>query len=115
MNTPTDTVTTKDRDVELLERVAEVSDGMRREVAKRIVGQREVVDEMLTALLANGHALLVGVPGLAKTLLVQTVARGARPRLQPDPVHAGPHADRHHRHGGHRGGPHDGTRVSSDS
>jgi MoxR-like ATPase len=75
MNTPTDTVTTKDRDVELLERVAEVSDGMRREVAKRIVGQREVVDEMLTALLANGHTLLVGVPGLAKTLLVQTVAQ----------------------------------------
>ncbi|MBT8487643.1 MAG: AAA family ATPase, partial [Gemmatimonadetes bacterium] len=47
---------------------------MRREVEKKIVGQREVVEEMLTALLANGHALLVGVPGLAKTLLVQTLA-----------------------------------------
>jgi MoxR-like ATPase len=47
---------------------------MRAQVKKRIVGQKEVVDEMLTALLANGHALLVGVPGLAKTLLVQTVA-----------------------------------------
>ena len=63
-----------DRDVELLERAAEVADEMRIQVKKRIVGQKEVVDEMLTALLANGHALLVGVPGLAKTLLVQTVA-----------------------------------------
>ena len=63
-----------DRDLELLDRVAEVSGLMRAEVAKRIVGQHDVVDELLTALLANGHALLVGVPGLAKTLLVQTIA-----------------------------------------
>jgi MoxR-like ATPase len=75
MNTPTDTIVQQDEDLALLERVAEVSEDMRREVAKKIVGQREVVDELLTALLANGHALLVGVPGLAKTLLVQTVAQ----------------------------------------
>ena len=62
-------------DLKLLERVVEVSEAMRQEVAKRIVGQNDVVDELLTALLANGHALLVGVPGLAKTLLVQTVAQ----------------------------------------
>ena len=72
--TTTDEVTVADTDVQLLERAAEVSEAMRRQVRKRIVGQREVVDEMLTALLANGHALLVGVPGLAKTLLVQTLA-----------------------------------------
>ena len=72
--TTTDQATVPDTDVQLLERAAEVSEAMRREVQKRIVGQREVVDEMLTALLANGHALLVGVPGLAKTLLVQTLA-----------------------------------------
>ena len=70
----TEQATIVDRDVELLERAADVSDEMREQVEKRIVGQREVVDELLTALLANGHALLVGVPGLAKTLLVQTVA-----------------------------------------
>ncbi len=64
----------QDRDVELLERVAEVSSALRSEVEKRIVGQYHVVDGLLTALLANGHALLVGVPGLAKTLLVSTVA-----------------------------------------
>ncbi|MEM7418046.1 MAG: MoxR family ATPase [Gemmatimonadota bacterium] len=72
--TTTDEATIVDRDVELLERAADVVAQMRRQVEKRIVGQREVVDEMLVALLANGHALLVGVPGLAKTLLVQTVA-----------------------------------------
>jgi MoxR-like ATPase len=63
-----------DRDVTLLDRVAHVSAALRREVEKRIVGQHEVIDGLLTALLANGHALLVGVPGLAKTLLVSTVA-----------------------------------------
>lgn len=72
--TTIDEATIVDRDVELLERAADVTAQMRTEVEKRIVGQREVVDEMLVALLANGHALLVGVPGLAKTLLVQTVA-----------------------------------------
>jgi len=70
----TQAATLADRDVELLERTAEVSEAMRVQIEKRIVGQREVVDELLTALLANGHALLVGVPGLAKTLLVQTLA-----------------------------------------
>jgi len=65
---------TSDPDVALLRRVADVSAAVRREVAKRIVGQHEVVDGLLTALLANGHVLLVGVPGLAKTLLIRTLA-----------------------------------------
>jgi MoxR-like ATPase len=43
-------------------------------VGQRIVGQRDVVDGILSAVFAGGHALLVGVPGLAKTLMVQTVA-----------------------------------------
>ena len=75
MSTTEQSVIVQRDDLELLERVVEVSNAMRREVAKRIVGQDEVIDELLTALLANGHALLVGVPGLAKTLLVQTVAQ----------------------------------------
>lgn len=78
-----------DRDVVLLERVAEVSANLRREVEKRIVGQHHVVEGLLTALLANGHALLVGVPGLAKTLLVSTVAEAldlefSRVQFTPD-------------------------------
>src|SRR3990172_1700013 len=47
---------------------------LRAQVAQRIVGQSEVVDGVLTALLAGGHSLLIGVPGLAKTLLVSTIA-----------------------------------------
>ncbi len=45
------------------------------EVHKVIVGQDEVVDELLTSILCGGHALVVGVPGLAKTLLISTIAR----------------------------------------
>jgi MoxR-like ATPase len=48
---------------------------MRDEIAKVIVGQESVVEDLLTGLLARGHVLLIGVPGLAKTLLVSTVAR----------------------------------------
>ena len=51
---------------------------LRDEVARRIVGQREVLDEILMAVLAGGHALLVGVPGLAKTLMVRSVAESMR-------------------------------------
>ncbi|HET6681440.1 MAG TPA: MoxR family ATPase, partial [Gemmatimonadaceae bacterium] len=47
---------------------------LRAQVARRIVGQENVVDEILMAIFAGGHALLVGVPGLAKTLLIRSVA-----------------------------------------
>jgi MoxR-like ATPase len=47
---------------------------LRAEVGRRIVGQQEVLDEILMALVAGGHALLVGVPGLAKTLMIRSVA-----------------------------------------
>jgi MoxR-like ATPase len=47
---------------------------LRGEISKVIVGQGQVIDELLTALFAGGHCLLVGVPGLAKTLLISTVA-----------------------------------------
>ena len=46
----------------------------REEVAKRVVGQKDVVDGIITALIAGGHVLLEGVPGLAKTLAVKTFA-----------------------------------------
>ncbi len=61
-------------DVALLERAAQTAKGLRDAIATRVVGQEEVVESMLVALLARGHALLVGVPGLAKTLLVATLA-----------------------------------------
>jgi len=55
------------------ERAAETLAAVRREVAKRIVGQDNVVELTLAAILSGGHGLLVGVPGLAKTLLVDTL------------------------------------------
>ena len=58
----------------LLEKAKSAHAELHRAVASRVVGQERVVDLMLVALLARGHALLVGVPGLAKTLLVATLS-----------------------------------------
>jgi MoxR-like ATPase len=61
-------------DVRQLQRLVEAVTRLRAQVAQRIVGQEDVVEGILTAVLGGGHALLIGVPGLAKTLMVQTVA-----------------------------------------
>jgi MoxR-like ATPase len=61
-------------DVEQLRRLAGAVTALRREIGKVVVGQEEVVTELLIAVLSGGHALLVGVPGLAKTLLVSSLA-----------------------------------------
>ncbi len=61
-------------DVQQLRHLAEAVAALRTQVATRVVGQRDAVDGIVTAILAGGHALLVGVPGLAKTLMVSTVA-----------------------------------------
>ena len=61
-------------DAELLERASGASRALHEAVAARVVGQEDVIDLMLVALLARGHALLVGVPGLAKTLLVASLS-----------------------------------------
>ena len=63
-----------ERDVVLLERLASARAALEAEIGKRVIGQRAVVEGLLTALLANGHVLLVGVPGLAKTMLISTLA-----------------------------------------
>ena len=65
-------------DVEQLQHLTQAVQGLRREVSRRIVGQEEVVNGILTAILAGGHALLIGVPGLAKTLMVQSMAEALR-------------------------------------
>ena len=51
---------------------------LRKEISKVIVGQDAVVEELLLAIFARGHCILEGVPGLAKTLLVRTLARCLR-------------------------------------
>src|SRR6266704_1524438 len=62
-------------DGELLERLAAARADRLAQVGRRIVGQQDVLDGILTAIFSGGHALLLGVPGLAKTLMVQTVAQ----------------------------------------
>ena len=57
-----------------LVKALELLDAARGEMAKRIVGQKEMIDGLLTALIAGGHILLEGVPGLAKTRAVKTLA-----------------------------------------
>ena len=61
-------------DVEAAEAMKVAYDKIRTEIGNVIIGQDEVVKKLLTAIFCQGHCLLVGVPGLAKTLLIQTIA-----------------------------------------
>ena len=62
-------------DTHVAERVAEAHKGLKDEMAKVIVGQDKVIDLLLTALFCQGHCILEGVPGLAKTLMISSLAR----------------------------------------
>jgi MoxR-like ATPase len=62
-------------EVEAADALKQAYHNIKTEIAKVIVGQDEVVKSVLISIFSNGHCLLVGVPGLAKTLLVQTIAR----------------------------------------
>lgn len=62
-------------DAEQLKQLATAAQRIREAVSRAVVGQEQVIDAMLTTLFARGHALLVGVPGLAKTLLVSSLAQ----------------------------------------
>ena len=72
---PAGALAATDEDLALVERMRQRADLIRREVAKVIIGQSEVLDQVMMVLLAGGHGLLVGMPGMAKTLMVSTVAR----------------------------------------
>jgi MoxR-like ATPase len=61
-------------DIEQLQELRSAIDRVRREVAKVIIGQERIVEQLLVSLFARGHCLLVGVPGLAKTLIVRTIS-----------------------------------------
>jgi len=61
-------------DVELVKQLQNSVKEVKKEVGKVIIGQEEIVDNLLTSLLAKGHCMLVGVPGLAKTLLIKTLS-----------------------------------------
>lgn len=61
-------------DVQLVEQLNKKVKTVKSEIAKVIVGQDEIIDQLIISLLSRGHCLLVGVPGLAKTLLIKTLA-----------------------------------------
>src|SRR5512142_1475453 len=68
----TDAAVQQQRD--LIQSVAQTHARIRAEIAKRIIGQTQIIDDLLTAIIAQGHGLLIGVPGLAKTMMVHTLA-----------------------------------------
>ncbi len=76
-------------DVKGIEALAQAGELLRQEIAKVIIGQEEVVQGIIISIFSNGHSLLVGVPGLAKTLLVNTISqalglRFSRVQFTPD-------------------------------
>ena len=64
----------EDKDVQLVAQFQKQYQELNAEIGKVIVGQKEVIDLVLISIFSKGHCLLVGVPGLAKTLLVSTIA-----------------------------------------
>lgn len=62
-------------DTEAIKALVEKNNLLKKEISKVIVGQNDVVESVIISILSNGHCLLIGVPGLAKTLLVNTIAK----------------------------------------
>jgi len=63
------------KNIEVLEKLPEIKEKITQEIGKVIVGQDQIIEQMLIALISNGHCLLEGVPGLAKTLMISTMAK----------------------------------------
>ncbi|MBU1319995.1 MAG: MoxR family ATPase [candidate division Zixibacteria bacterium] len=63
------------KDIQAVEKLQQARSRIKSEIAKVIIGQETVIDELLISILSNGHVLLIGVPGLAKTLLVSTLSK----------------------------------------
>src|SRR5436305_7524413 len=75
LETPPDSLTANRVDVEAISRLAEQRARLIQQISKVIIGQQEVIDNVLLTIFCGGHALIVGVPGLAKTLLVRSLSR----------------------------------------
>ena len=65
----------KDNDLKAVHKLEKACEQINAQVGKVIIGQKQIIEELLISLLSRGHCLLVGVPGLAKTLLISTVAK----------------------------------------
>ncbi len=107
--------TAEELDLAELDELRTAHQQIREQIARQIVGQDEVVEQLLIAVFARGHCLLEGVPGLAKTLMIALAGAVALAGVQPHPVHARPDALGHHRHRDPPGGPGDRRRASSGS
>jgi MoxR-like ATPase len=68
-------MTAPTNDIDLAAKLLDAVGKIKAELGKKIVGQQEVIDDLLACFLSGGHCLLIGVPGLAKTMLVQSLAR----------------------------------------
>ncbi len=62
-------------EVELADKLHKAYESLKIEIGKKIIGQEDTIDQLLISIFSQGHALLIGVPGLAKTLLIQTLAQ----------------------------------------
>ena len=67
--------TADERDLELLDTLSTAHKKLADQIARRIVGMKSIVDNLVVSILSGGHVILIGVPGLAKTLLIQTLAQ----------------------------------------
>ena len=74
-----DNMQNQGRDVEeSIQRISQAASDMKRQLHRVIIGQDEVIEQLLIAIFSGGHALVVGVPGLAKTLLIRTIAQSLK-------------------------------------
>ncbi len=62
-------------DVDLVDQLRETYDALLKEIGKVIIGQHDIIHQMIISLLSKGHCLIIGVPGLAKTLLISTLSK----------------------------------------
>ena len=91
-------------DLELLAQAHEAYRKLEREIGRVIIGQEAIVRSIVAAVFSQGHTLIIGVPGLAKTLLGQDRRPGLVVELQADSIHPRHDAGRHHGHGALAGG-----------
>ena len=75
MNNAEGKIDIKDEDLQAAEFLKDAREKLIKEIRKVIIGQQEIIDELLITLFSRGHCLLVGVPGLAKTLLISSLAQ----------------------------------------
>ena len=80
---------TDESDLELLDKLALAHKALAKQIGRRIIGQHDIIDNLVGAILSGGHVILIGVPGLAKTLLIQTLAQAldlkfSRVQFTPD-------------------------------